>query len=149
MLIPIHAAAQGPFVIVEYSNRAACSVNWDPKTHRRFQIEQNSKEEEEQKVEIKGDPPRFAFTGAKLLSLLDNNRWLHVAGFSQKGMTDQEFRGEVWLLEFPFSNEPKWKKLDENLPDEVQNSDFTFDKKTNYIYVVDKAHGIFKKKIEL
>uniref|UniRef100_A0AC34QG53 Uncharacterized protein n=1 Tax=Panagrolaimus sp. JU765 TaxID=591449 RepID=A0AC34QG53_9BILA len=149
MLIPIHAAAQGPFSIIEYSNRAACSVNWDPSNHQRLVIEQHVRDEVEPKTRIKGDPPRFAFTGAKLLSLLDNNRWLHIAGFRQKGMTGHEFRGEIWLLEFPFSNEPHWKQIDEELPPEAKDAFLAFDKKTLTLFVIDKNHGIFKKKLEI
>ena len=146
MLIPLNAAIQNSTVILEFSNRAACTVRWDSAQLDRLSLDGEGFE----RIKLTGEPPRFSFNGAKLVTLAKDGGWLHLGGFTQKGMTGCEFNGEAWVLVNPFSMEPKWSKIEGiEMAKSTEDAELVFDSKTQTLFVINPKNGLFSTKINL
>jgi len=145
---PVNAAfCDNRLVIV--SGQQGCGFRWDP---MRFLVVDTENKTVDAVTLDDDTSPTFSFAGARLAVMLDDGRWAHITGSTQKGMTGSEFNPEIWTIDLKEKNlmtNGKWIKSNIAAPTFFRDdsSFVAVNPADATVYMGDPHQGLYKAQI--
>lgn len=111
-----------------------CGFHWQPKNI----IQMDLSAKKFTATDTSDTKPPFAFSGPHETVQLKDGRWIMVGGSLAKGMTNTEFSGEMWAMDFKKKNEGlKWEKLEHKVPGDLKDHELCVASDGVKIYLAD------------
>uniref|UniRef100_A0A0K0E1W2 Regulator n=1 Tax=Strongyloides stercoralis TaxID=6248 RepID=A0A0K0E1W2_STRER len=145
---PISGVAFGDFVYILYGHDG-CGFRWDKDNLICFDI--IKRDAKIIQISSSDDEPQFSFAGALVHQLAPHKGyWLQMTGNIQHGMTGSIYSGDIYAIDFTTENEPCWKKIDIQIPNNDNKTFFIFfDNYKNRLVYGNPGSGIFEQTVTI